>query len=193
MRCIPVMPVCSMHTLSSPYVVLLAMFALCHQFGFLCILFACLPTCSCMTLCLSVLSIFQSNGAMDIRPYPLYFSCSLLKPRSLGMAMSVLYFLYLTGTYPWNIGNVWFTFPLYVVALCMMYVYLYLFVYGWLCTLYDGLWWLREWPSLVMRALELVVWVCAQGNCHRCKFMLYRVCKVVISNYIVLALIPCQI
>ena len=61
----------------------------------------------------------------------------------------------------------------YVVALCMMYVYLYLLVYGRLCSLYDELSWLREWPSLVMRALNLVVWVCAQGDCHRCIFMLY--------------------
>ena len=100
--------------------------------------------------------------------YPFYFSCSLLGPRSLGMTMSVLHFLYLTWPYPWNVCNVWFTFLLYVIALCMMYVYLYLLVYRWLCTLYDGLSWLREWPSLVMRAFDLVVWVCAQGDCRRC-------------------------
>ena len=68
-----------------------------------------------------------------------------------------------------------------MIALCMMYVCIYVYiyiclhVYGWLCTLYDGLSWLREWPSLVIRALNLVVWVCAQGNCSRCIFMLYCV------------------
>ena len=107
--------------------------------------------------------------------YPLYFSCSLLEPHSLGMAMYVLYFLYLVGPYPWNVGNIWFTFPLCVVALCIMYVYLYFLVYGWLCTLYDGFSWLREWPSLVMRAFDFVVWICAQGDCRRCIFMLYCV------------------
>ena len=88
--------------------------------------------------------------------------------------MSVLHFLYLAGPYPWNVGNVWFTFTLCVITLCMMYVYLYLLVYGWLCTLYDGLLWLRE-HSLVVRALDLVVWVCAWGNCRRCIILLYCV------------------
>ena len=91
------------------------------------------------------------------------------------MALFVLHFLYLIGLYPWDVSNVCFTFMLCVIALCMMYVYLYMLVYGWLCTLYDGLLWLREWLSLVMRALNLVVCVCAQGDCHRCIFMLYCV------------------
>ena len=107
--------------------------------------------------------------------YSLLFSCSLLGPHFLGMAMSVLHFLYLARKYLWNVGNVWFTFLLYMIVLCMMYVYLYLFVHGWLCTSYDGLSWLHKWPFLVMRALDLVVWVCAQGNCRRCIFMLYCV------------------
>ena len=106
---------------------------------------------------------------------PFWFSYSLLGSCSLGMAMSVLHFLYLTGPYHWNVGNVWFTFLLCVVALCMMYLYLYLLVYGWLCTLYDRLSWLHEWPSLVIRALDLIMWVCVQGNCHGCIFMLYCV------------------
>ena len=92
--------------------------------------------------------------------YPLLFYHSLLRPRSLGMAMSVLHFLYLARSYPWNVGSVWFTFPLCVIT--------------W-CTLYDRLSWLREWPSLVMRALDLVVWVCTQGDCCKCIFMLYCV------------------
>ena len=91
------------------------------------------------------------------------------------MAMFVLHFLYLVGPCPWNVGNVCFTFLLCVIALCMMYVYLYMLVYGWLCTLYDGLLWLRERPSLAISALNLVVWVCAQGNCRRCILMLYCV------------------
>ena len=119
--------------------------------------------------------------------YPLLFSYSLLGQHSLGMAMSVLHFLYLAGPYPWNVGNVWFTFPLCVVALCILYVYLYLLVYGWLCTLYDGLSWLHECPSLVMRKIDLVVWVYAKGNCCRCIFMLYCVhnrCGVIVSIHV---------
>ena len=94
---------------------------------------------------------------------------------SLGMAMSILHFLYLARPYPWNVGNVWFTFLLYVVALCMMYVYLYMLVYWWLCTLYDELLWLYERPSLIMRALNLMVWVCTQGIYCRCIVMPYYV------------------
>ena len=106
---------------------------------------------------------------------PLYFSYSFLGSHSLGMTMSILHFLYLARPYPWNFGNVWFSFPLCVLALCMMYVYLYLLVYRWLCTLYDGLLWLHEWSSLVMRALDTMVWVCAQDDYRRCIFMLYCV------------------
>ena len=39
----------------------------------LCILFACLPTCLCMSLCLFVPSILQSNGTMDARSKPTFF------------------------------------------------------------------------------------------------------------------------
>jgi len=46
------------------------------------------------------------------------------------MTMSVLYFLYLIGPYTWNVGNVYFTFLLCVIALRMMYVYLYILVCG---------------------------------------------------------------
>ena len=48
-----------------------------------------------------------------------------------------------------------------------------LYVCGWSCTLYDGLLWLHKRPSLITSALDLVVWVCVQGNCCRCIFMLY--------------------
>ena len=97
-------------------------------------------------------------------------------------------------------GNVCFTFPvpcwaiplehwqclIYFPALChsivydvcmyvCIYIYICLCVCGWLCTLYDVLSWLHEWPFLVIRALNLVEWVCTQGNCRRCIFMLYCV------------------
>ena len=54
-------------------------------------------------------------------------------------------------------------------------------------TLYDGLSWLRECPSLFTRALDLVVWVCAQGDCYRCIFMLYCVhdhCGVIVPIHV---------
>ena len=91
------------------------------------------------------------------------------------------------------LGNVCFTFPihcraislgcqqclLYFPALCDSIVYdVYIPIYAcmWvLCTSYDGPSWLRERPSLAMSALDLVVQVCAQGNCCRCIFMLYCV------------------
>ena len=70
----------------------------------------------------------------------------------------------------------------YFPALCdsivhdvCIYIYICLRMCGWLFTLYDGLSWLREWPSLVMRALDLVMWVCAQGDYRKCIFMLYCV------------------
>ena len=97
----------------------------------------------------------------------------MLRPRSLGMVMSNLHFLYLARPYAWNVSNICFTFPLCMIALYIMHVYLYMSIYGWSCTLYDGLLWLRERPSLVTSALDLIVWICAQGNCCRCIFMLY--------------------
>ena len=124
-----------------------------------------------LSLSLSLLSRACIRVPLHVPPLP--FSRSLLGQHSLGMAMFVLHFLYLAGPYPWKVDNVWFTFLLCVVALCMMYVYLYLLVYGWLCNLCDGLLCLCVWPSLVMRSLDLVVWVCAQGDCRRCIFMLY--------------------
>ena len=58
---------------------------------------------------------------------------------------------------------------------------------GWLCTLYDGVLWLRKWPSLITSALDHVVWVCAQGNCCRCIFVLYCVhnhCNVIVLIHV---------
>ena len=104
-----------------------------------------------------------------------------------------LYFLLLAWAAFPGYGNVCFAFPvpcwaiplerwqclfifsLCVIALCMMYVYLYMLVYGLSCTLYDGLSWLHEWPSLAMSALDLVVCVCAQGICCRSVLTLYCV------------------
>ena len=118
------------------------------------------------------LSLFSRACIGSPSMYLFYFSYLLLRPRSLGMAMFVLHFLYLAGPYPRNFGNVWFTFSVCVIAL---YIYICLCVCGWLCTLYDRHSWLREWPSLVMRALDFVVWIYAQGDCCRCIFMLYFV------------------
>ena len=51
----------------------------------------------------------------------------------MGMAMFVLHFSYLTGPYPWNVGNICFTFLLYVIALCVMYVCMYVCIYVCAC------------------------------------------------------------
>ena len=67
--------------------------------------------------------------AFSLEPYTMVsFHCSLHKPRFLGMVMFYLHFSYLVGPYPWNVANVCFTFPLYMIALCMMYIYLYMLV-----------------------------------------------------------------
>ena len=56
------------------------------------------------------------------------FTCTLLRHCSLVMIISALYFSYLTRPYPWNISNVYFTF-LCVIALCTMYVRIYIYIY----------------------------------------------------------------
>ena len=108
--------------------------------------------------------------------------------RSLGMAMSILHFLYHVGPYPWNVGNVCFTFLFSVIILCMMYVYLYMLVCGWSCTLYDWLSWLCERPCLVMSAPNLVLWVYTQGHCCRCilkaLYCMHDHCGVIISIHV---------
>ena len=53
----------------------------------------------------------------------LYFSCTFLRLCSSGMEMPNLLFLYISGLYPYDVGNVWFIFLLCMLALCMMYVY----------------------------------------------------------------------
>ena len=72
------------------------------------------------------LSIFSRAYIRVPLHVPLLFSYSLLGSYSLVMAMSILHFLYLAGPYPWNVSNVCFTFPLCVIALCMMYVSIYI-------------------------------------------------------------------
>ena len=73
------------------------------------------------------------RACIRVPPFPVpFFSCSLLGPRSLGMTMSVLHFLYLVGPYTWNVGNVCFIFLLYDsimhdVCMCVC-VYIYAFV-----------------------------------------------------------------
>ena len=105
--------------------------------------------------------------AFSLEPYTMVsFHCTMHKPRFLGMVMFYLHFSYLVGPYPWNVANVCFTFPLYMITLCMMYIYLYMLVCAWSCTLYDGLLWLLtlssheySWPcsvSMHLRHLLLV-------------------------------------
>ena len=64
---------------------------------------------------------------------------------------------------------------MYVCMCVCIYIYMRLHMCGWLCTLYDRLSWLHEGPSLTTSTPDLVVWVCAQGICCRCIFMLYSV------------------
>ena len=96
-------------------------------------------------------------------------------------------------------GNVCFTFSLYVTALCKIYACIYIYIYaymcGWSCTLYDGLSWLCERPFLVMSALDLEVWVCAQRDGYRWVFMLYCVhdhCGVIIPIHVTKSVSPCM-
>ena len=80
------------------------------------------------SLSLSLSLNLFSRACVGVPPLlvPFPFLAFLLKPHSVGMVMSVLHFLYLVGPYSWNVGNVCFTFPLYVKALCMIYVYIYI-------------------------------------------------------------------
>ena len=89
-------------------------------------------------ICLFYISCTLLGHTLQMQACIIYLSCTLLGLYSLGMAMSNLHFLYLAGTYPWNAGNasftlslcVSFTLSLCVIALCMMYVYLYMLVCG---------------------------------------------------------------
>ena len=89
----------------------------------------------------------------------LYLSCTLLGPSSIGMAMSILHFLYPSRPYPWNVGNVYFIFLLCLIALCMMYicvcVYIYIYIYMPLCVwvIMHFVWWTL-----------MVMWVTFSGH-----------------------------
>ena len=62
------------------------------------------------------------------------------------------------------------------VCVCVcVYVCLFVVVCGWSCTFYDGLPWLGEQPLMIMGALDLVVWICIQGDYCRYIFILHRV------------------
>ena len=122
-------------------------------------LVSCLGNILRLWQCLFYISCTLLGHTLWIQVIPIYLSCTLLGPRSQGMAMPDLLFLYLAWPYPWNIGNVWFTFLLRVFALCMIYICVYVcvcvcvcvFTCGWSCALYDGLTWLGEQHFLDQR------------------------------------------
>ena len=111
---------------------------------------------------------------------------NLSKWSSLSLSLSLLAFsktmyqgflsLYLAQAAFLGYGNV------YMPALCMMYVcmYVYMYIYIYICLLVDdyvlcmmdshGQ---KSDPLIIMSSLDLVVWVCAQGDCYRCIFMLH--------------------
>ena len=100
----------------------------------------------------SLLGFFFWNHISRLGFSFLYLAWAVL----LGYSNVFFFFLIFHVPYwaiPWNVGNVYFIFQLCVLASCMMYVcvcvyiYIYLLVYGWSCTLYDGLPWLGEQPS----------------------------------------------
>ena len=61
------------------------------------------PKRSPLSLSLSPFSRACIRVSIQVPPF---ISYSLLRPCSLGMAMSILHFPHLTGPYPWNVGNV---------------------------------------------------------------------------------------
>ena len=142
--------------------------------------------------------IIRLRGLAPPERSSLSFSLSLFSKAYIRASIHVplLIFLLLAWAVFPKYDNVWFKFlvpfwaiPLerwqclvYFSALCdcivhdaYIYIYLPMCVGGWLCTLYDGLSWLCERPFLIMRALNLVVWVCAQDDYRRCIFILYCV------------------
>ena len=81
-------------------------------------------------ICLFYISCTLLGHTLWMQACVLYLSCALLGPLSLGVAMSDLHFLYLAGSFSWNVDHVCFTFLLCVIALLMMYVFIYMLEYG---------------------------------------------------------------
>ena len=77
------------------------------------------------------------------------------------------------------IGNVQFISQLCVLALCMIYIYIYicLLMGGHALCIMDSHG-QESNPLVIMGALDLVVWVCAQDNCRRC-ILCYIVCIII--------------
>ena len=78
--------------------------------------------------CLFYISCTLLGHTLWMQACILYLSCTFFGPHPLGMAISNLHFMYLMGPYYQNVGNFCFTFPLYVIALCMMYIYICLYM-----------------------------------------------------------------
>ena len=108
--------------------------------------------------CIQLQAAFLRHGDVYLNfmylvgPYPLdvsmmlYLACTLLRPRSLGMIMSIYFSHTLLG---YTLGTLAVSALLFLhcmLALCMIYVCVYIqsLAYGWSCTLYDGLSWLGE-------------------------------------------------
>ena len=118
-------------------------------------------------------------------PCILYLSYTLLGPRSLGMTLYIFIFPVPCWAIPLEHWQCLLYFLSIVHDVCM---YIYMPICGWSCTLYDGISWLCERPSLVMSAFDLVVWGCAQGNFYRCMLMLYCVhdyCGVIVLIHVI--------
>ena len=49
------------------------------------------------------------------------------------------------------------------------------YIYACMWVIVHFVWWICEQPSLVISALDLVMWACAQGSCCRCMLILYCV------------------
>ena len=121
----------------------------------------------------------------------LYLACTLLRPRSLGMIMSIYFSHTLLG---YTFGMLAVSALLFLhcmLALCMMYVcvYIWLLAYGWSCTLYDGLSWLGEWPSRYHRCF----WPCNVGM-HSRRLLLMHICAILCAwSSLYVFLDPCQL
>jgi len=106
-----------------------------------------------------------------------YLSCTLFRPFSLGMTVSDLSFLYLAGPYPWNTGDVWFIFLLWVLALWMIYMF------ACLKMVMHFVW----WTHMVRRVTLSWSWVLLTLECGYalraivvCAYSCYILCMIII-------------